>query len=164
MHYEVLPSNLHLELNKPYYVAVSIDWSDPSEQGIQFAIKDLSAPGSKLQTANAKHTVTRDIFQSTPVMIGGRSGSHLWDGLVDRISIEAQKRDLTAVVQADSDAGLPDYLIDWQFNDRQHLGLDSSGNGYHAESEMPRVVTPRDRARVALIHALLNSNEFMYVD
>ncbi|MFH1303141.1 MAG: DUF1553 domain-containing protein, partial [Planctomycetota bacterium] len=39
--YEVVPSNLHLELNKPYYVAASIKISETGDTGIQFYVKEL---------------------------------------------------------------------------------------------------------------------------
>ncbi|MDG2224624.1 MAG: hypothetical protein P8L85_24795, partial [Rubripirellula sp.] len=87
-------------------------------------------------------------------------------GLIDSIRVEPISRDLAVVAQADSEQGLPAYAIDWQFEDAEQLGKDDSGNGRHAAANvnLPDIPTPTDRARVALIHALLNSNEFIYVD
>ncbi|WP_235908862.1 DUF1553 domain-containing protein [Roseiconus nitratireducens] len=166
LHYEVVPSGLRPELNKPYYVAVRVDLQDPSESGITFYLKDLTDKDAKLRTASAKHTVVSGIRPSNDVTIGDRFGHHQWDGLIDSLRVEDRSRDLSQVAQADSPEGLPRYVIDWQFEDPQRLGLDSSGNGNHAwaKVERPEVETPREQALVALVHALLNSNELIYVD
>ena len=166
LHYEVVASNLRLELNKPFYVAASIKLNDVSESGITFYLKDLSNPEAKLQTANAKHKVTRAIRPTNDLTIGDRFGKHAWDGLIDQIKIETKSRDLTRIAQADSVEGLPEYVIDWRFEDSKRLGKDESGNGNHAWAKVdtPRVKSPMERAKVALVHAILNSNEMIYVD
>ncbi|MEM8668203.1 MAG: DUF1553 domain-containing protein [Planctomycetota bacterium] len=166
LHYEVIASNLRPQLNRPYYLAVSIDLDDTSKDGIRFYMKDLSDPNAKLQVAGVSHSVTNGIAGKSSVTVGGRHGSHQWDGLIDSLRVEPVARDLAVTPQADSEEGLPDYVIDWQFEDTKRLGFDSSGREHHAEAvyEVPKVVTPRDHARVALVHALLNSNEFIYVD
>ena len=166
LHYEVVASNLRPELNKPYYVAASVDLDDGSESGITFYMKDLSKKDSKLLTASAKHVAIKNIRPQNDLTIGDRFGKHQWDGLIDSIRIQSERRDLSRVAQAESADGLPDYVVDWQFESRERLGKDSSGNGNHAWAKVdrPKVQTRAQRARVALIHALLNSNELIYVD
>ncbi|MFG0262948.1 MAG: DUF1553 domain-containing protein, partial [Novipirellula sp. JB048] len=167
LHYEVIASNLRPELNKPYYVAASVKLDDTSEKGITFYLRDLSLPDAKLQVAHAKHTVIKGIRPNHDLMIGDRVGTHQWDGLINNIRIEAKARDLTKPAQADSAEGLPQYVADWQFEDREKIGWDSSGNQHHAKAliSSPDVAaSPRTRARIALVHALLNSNEFIYLD
>ncbi|MEE2938026.1 MAG: DUF1553 domain-containing protein [Planctomycetota bacterium] len=166
LHYEVIASDLRPELDKPYYLAVAIDLDDTTENGVTFYLKDLSKADGKLQTAKRKHSVTRGITGHSDLTIGGRQSSHQWDGLIDSIRVEPILRDLTVVAQADSEQGLPAYAVDWQFEDSEQLGKDDSGNGHHAVAniKLPDIPTPADRAKVALIHALLNSNEFIYVD
>ncbi len=166
LHYEVVASNLRPELNKPYYVAASVKLGDTSENGITFYMRDLSDKDAKLQVAHAKHTVTRQIRPDNDLTIGDRFGQHQWDGLIDNIRIEAKARDLTKIAQADSAEGLPSYVIDWQFENKDSIGFDSSGNKHHAWASIKNstVTPPNQRARVALVHALLNSNEFIYVD
>ncbi|WP_442506686.1 DUF1553 domain-containing protein [Novipirellula sp. SH528] len=166
LHYEVVASNLRPELNKPYYVAASIKLGDTSEKGITFYMRDLSDKDAKLQVAHAKHTVTQEIRPDNDLTIGDRFGQHQWDGLIDNIRIEAKARDLTKIAQADSVEGLPRYVIDWQFENKDSIGFDSSGNKHHAWASIKNstVAPPSQRARVALVHALLNSNEFIYVD
>ncbi len=166
LHYEVVASNLRLELNKPYYIAASVKLDDTSKNGVTFFMRDLSVKDAKLQVASAKHTVTRGIRPKHDLTIGDRFGTHQWDGLIDSIRIEAKARDLTQLAQADSAEGLPQYAADWQFEDKESIGFDSSGNQHHARTSIntTNVVAPDFRARVALVHALLNSNEFIYID
>ncbi|EMI21346.1 hypothetical protein RMSM_01716 [Rhodopirellula maiorica SM1] len=162
----MVASNLRPELNKPYYVAASVKLDDTSEQGITFYMRDLTDKDAKLQVAHAKHTVVKGIRPENDLTIGDRFGQHQWDGLIDNIRIEAKARDLTKVAQADSVEGLPNYVIDWQFENKDSIGFDSSGNKHHAWASIKNssVAPPSQRARVALVHALLNSNEFIYVD
>lgn len=166
LHYEVVVSNLRPELNKPYYVAASVKLDDATEDGVTFYLRDLSVEDAKLQVAHARHTVTRDIRPHHDLTIGDRIGNHQWDGLIDSIRIETKARDLSKIAQAESAEGLPRYVTDWQFEDSVSIGFDSSGNQHHA------VISPSERdamapdtlARIALVHALLNSNEYIYVD
>jgi hypothetical protein len=166
LHYEVVPSGLRPELNKPYLLAASIKLSDTSERGITFYMKDLSDQKSELQIAQATHTVVGGVRSDSDLTIGGRIKSHHWDGLIDSLQIENMSRDLARPVQADSEEGLPQYAIDLQFEDPENPGLNLSGNQnhLHVEGEESEVSTPINQARVALIHALLNSNELIYVD
>lgn len=166
LHYEVVASNLRPELNKPYYVAARVKLDDSSDQGITFYLKDLSDKDAELQTAQATHQVMRGLRSDHELTVGGRSDNHQWDGLIDSIRLGTKTRDLTKVAQAESPEGLPQYLIDWQFENPEQVGLDSSGHGNHAVAKTgsPKLQSPHDRARVALVHALLNSNELIYVD
>ncbi|MGB7347888.1 MAG: DUF1553 domain-containing protein, partial [Pirellulaceae bacterium] len=171
VHYEVVASGLRVPLNKPCYVAASVRLNDPSDKGVMFYLRDLSSPDAKLQSASAKHTVVSGVHGNQALVIGSRLGksdqpSHQWDGLVSNLRIENRWRDLTVTPQADSADGLPTYTVDYQFENADAIGRDSSGNGRDA-AVLPKALilkTPRQRARVAFVHALLNSNELIYVD
>ena len=95
--YEVIASNLRPQLNKPYYVAVSVRVKDRSKTGITFYMKDLSSKDTPLQTAQVEHQVSGNYRANLPIVIGGRHRQtrHRWDGLIDelRISSKALKAD-----------------------------------------------------------------------
>ncbi|HUG68809.1 MAG TPA: DUF1553 domain-containing protein, partial [Pirellulaceae bacterium] len=162
LHYEVIPSDLRPELNKPYYLAASVKLSDTSTQGITFYMKDLSREDSELQTAHVAHEVNREFRPNIPLSVGGRLGTHVWDGLIDRIQVH------NAALSADEirTEKSPHQIVDWTFEDADDLGHDSSSHAHHATVSVgkPGTKTQSDHARVALIHALLNSNELIYVD
>lgn len=82
-----LDSNFQLALNTNYYVAVSVDISDTSTNGVTFYIKNLSTPSS-LQSVGVAHTGT-SLFNSTAAFAisgNGRSGAtNFWDGTIDEV-------------------------------------------------------------------------------
>ncbi|MEQ9410196.1 MAG: DUF1553 domain-containing protein [Fuerstiella sp.] len=173
--YEVVPSDLRLELNRPYYLAVSIDLDDTSDSGITFYLQDLSGPDGELQVASVPHQACRGVQADRPIEIGGRSGHHVWDGLIHRVRLHQtalSREELSAgkeAVAAAEPAGrsaLKQLLFDVRFADPDHLGRDESGYERHAtvtDSQTPGGSVAA-QARVALLHALLCSNEVIYVD
>ena len=52
--YEVIASNLRLELHKVYYVAVAVDLRDTSERGVTFWLKDVGDMDAPLRTAQRR--------------------------------------------------------------------------------------------------------------
>jgi len=162
--YEVIPSNLRVELNKPYYIAVSIDLDDASENGITFYLQDLSKPDAKIQVANVQHKARWNIQANKPVQIGGRSRSHLWDGLIQNVRLHHGTMSRKELFSDDRDDSRQ--LFDIQFSNEETLGQDASGHGRHAviEDQQNTITSPAMRAHIALMHALLCSNEVIYVD
>jgi hypothetical protein len=172
--YEVVASNLRLELNKPYYVAVTVKPDDTSNEGITFYLKDLSAPNSEPQIAKVAHQARRHLHADSPIEIGTRSNQHRWDGLIHEVRMHAgvlRQEELFPAKPASNDpakesAATQQLLFDVRFADERQLGQDVSGHGRHAvvSSKDAAVASPIERARIALLHALLCSNEMIYVD
>ena len=169
--YEVIPSDLRPELNKPYYVSVAVKIAETSLAGVRFTLQELK-PGAPRLTSQALHRVTSHYRSTQPLVIGGRAGNtnHRWDGLIDdvRISNVALPRDqlliqnATAAVtgegtQADSTVAF------WRFDETPGHHRDSSSNGNHLR-HAGDMVAAADVALVDFCHVLLNSNEFLYVD
>ena len=166
--YEVLPSNLKLELNRPYSVAVSVRLADTSDKGVTFCVQDLSKPDSAMQTASVAHRVTGGLKLDKPFVLGDRDGKQRsrWDGLLDDVRLSSAAL-LPTELRAKSGV-LPSVIADWNFNDAKVPGQTTSG------TERQLVVTTDEAsdkgnglARPALAdlcHVLLNSNEFLYID
>jgi hypothetical protein len=161
-HYEVVASNLRLELNRPYYVAVSVRLKDATASGITFALKDLSIQESALQTASVEHKVMSRIRPKHKLEVGGRSGHHHWDGLISGVRLHKGALAIAQVPLKSTD----NVVLHLPLGDAKEPGKDTSGNGHHAqiEPDASRLGTPQFQARVSLMHALLNSNELIYVD
>ena len=162
IHYEVVPSNLRLELDRPYFVAVSVNLDDLSDQGITFYLRDLSRTDTPLETASVPHEVNRFIHGDEPLRLGTRPDKHVWNGLVGRLALDAAP--LTrAEIEADATR---EPVLDWRFDDPAMPGRDTSGHGHDARVSVGDVdrLTPHDRARAALVHTLLNTSEMVYVD
>ncbi|MCO6456117.1 MAG: DUF1553 domain-containing protein [Pirellulaceae bacterium] len=186
--YEVVPSNLHLELNTPYYVAAVIRPADASAGGITFHVRQLNSDGV-LQTAQAAHKVLSPNNPDVALTVGGRYGlsQHQWDGLIGALRVSAallapdqllnggQLLDGGPLLEGGQllDGGRSakgDQLVHgggeqtvghWTFADGTDLLRDSGPRGNHLVR--PAGTAP-DQALVDLCHALLNSSEFLYVD
>ena len=168
--YEVVPSGIHLELSKPYYVAVSVKIDDTSENGITFYVKELFGDGN-LHTAQVKHNVVLDFRPQHALTIGGRAipGKHTWDGLIDNVrlsnkALAAEELSINASADEPRDytAGL------WRFESQPGFYADSSPNKNDLRPGEPQLRSssppPQKNRLVDLCHVLLNSSEFLYVD
>ncbi len=161
-------SGLHIELGRPYFVAVSVVLDDPSEKGITFYAKDLSNDDEPLQAVNIAHTVTSGIRSNVPLVIGAldQSKDHCFDGLIDdvRISNIPLRQEQLLFHTAAQNEHTVGY---WKFEGGPGVYKDSSPAGNDiaaARISIAKRDDPRTAALTDLCHALLNSNEFLYVD
>jgi len=164
--YEVIPSNLRPELDRPYYAAVSVRFSETGEQGITFYLQDLADTDATLQTAQMPHAVVSDYQSETPLVLGGRhdSSNHAWHGLLDDVRWSA-----AALSRDELQLGVPKVLpstVAWWRLEAEEVTADASPNGNHLgpRDETLRKHTPDFAALIDFCHVLLNSNEFLYVD
>jgi hypothetical protein len=130
-----------------------------------FFLRDLAEAKSKLQVVKVEHALTT-ISHDGPLLIGSRGGGHRWDGLISQVRLEGKARNLQLFNDIEAGNDGPKYVVDFRFDDASRIGFDSSGNGHHAEvtPKAEPTATRKQRARAALIHTLLNSNEMIYVD
>jgi hypothetical protein len=163
--YEAILSGLQIELNKPYFVGVSVRIGDTSETGVTFFLKQL-ADGAPMQVAHVAHKVTSNHQSNLSLVIGGRDPDkgQVWDGLIDdvRLSRQALKADELLLAREGSTEATVGY---WRF-DEPDFFKDSSPNGHNIRPEISPAANadPRTAALIDFCHALLNSNEFLYVD
>ena len=165
--YEVIPSNLRPELDRPYYVAVTVDVDDASEAGVTFYLKDLSQKDSPLQSASVKHKVTGDFKAELSFAVGARAGSSnsRWNGLTTDVRLSAAR--LTADELLINGGKGRDVVGHWDFSDADQPGRDVSGNNHDLKIYGASTATKSGIPEFALTdfcHVLLNSNEFLYVD
>lgn len=182
-------SNLHIELDKPYYVGVSVKLSETGKQGVTFYAKDLSNDDEQMQLSQVAHKVTSIAADRGPLAIGmvfGGKGTREWDGLIDdvRLSRGVLKQEQLLLTQenpTEQTVGL------WQFEMQQGMFNDSSGNKRHMQLDMAKsesgkkagntvkqaaepggkpdkIETAAPSSWVDYCHVLLNTSEFLYVD
>ncbi len=166
--YEAVFSGLHIALNKPYFVATAVNLGSTDKTGITFWAKDLSNDDEPVQVAHAAHKLTALGKPGAAFTIGGHDNQPqaTWDGLIDdvRLSNVALPQELLLLTResvADSTVGF------WQFEARPDPYHDFSGHGHALRAQSPRTrgdSDPRTAALIDFCHALLNSNEFLYVD
>jgi hypothetical protein len=182
--YEPVFSNLHIELDKPYYVGVSVKLDNTGAKGMTFYAKDLSNDDEQMQLSQVAHRVTSIPSERGPLALGmvfGGKGTREWDGLLDdvRLSRAALKQEQLLLTQENSTA---DTVGFWQFEMQQGMFNDSSGNKRHMQLDMgkkagstvkqaadaggktDKVETAAPSSWVDYCHVLLNTSEFLYVD
>jgi hypothetical protein len=166
--YEAIFSGLHIELNKPYFVAMSVHLGDKDKKGVTFYAKDLSNDDEPMQSVRCAHQMTSLPHSDAVFTIGGRDAAkveHNWDGLIDdvRLSNGVLRHEqllLTAEGVTDRTVGY------WQFEQKPGVFKDSSPHGNDIQVKTPAAASTdaRLKALADLCHVLLNANEFLYVD
>jgi hypothetical protein len=171
--YEVIASNLRLELNKPYYVAARVRLSDTSDQGVVFVVRDLSVADAPAKTAAIPHKVLQLGGDLPALVIGGRIGNerHRWDGLLDQVRLTAAPVPDEQLVSdrevfADREVSADRLLGWWLFETESGVLHDSSDR----KNDLTAIPSPRPAkpklpaALVDFCHVLLNASEFLYVE
>ena len=174
--YEVIASNLRLELHRVYYVGVAVNLRDTSERGVTFWLKDIGDMDAPLRTANVRHGVTGAPEPAPPLVLGGRDGTagddaDGWDGLIGEVRIAGAALTPEQTLLAGGDAG--DATVGhWRFEDAPGVLKETAGRLPDLTRTAPKDNADRtgedrvpvDPALIDLCHVLLNSNEFLYVD
>jgi hypothetical protein len=166
--YEPVFSDLHIQLNKPYFVAVTISLTNTNEGGVTFYAKDLSNDDEPMQVAKVAHKVVSGVRSKTSFVIGGRGllKDHVWDGPIDdvRLSRAALRQEQLLLTSEAVTASTCGY---WQFEAKPNVFRDSSPNKNDIKPLLASRAITMDRQTVALTdfcHVLLNANEFLYVE
>jgi hypothetical protein len=168
---EAIFSGLQLQLNRPYYVAVSVNVKDASDKGVTFYVKDLANDEEPLGVYATTHKVIQ-IKPAGRFTLGGTLGKaeRSWDGMLDDIRLSnlalTQKQ---LLIHA---AGMTKNTVAyWQFEPTPGMLQDSSPRRLTLQrfrsASMPAatvVIDARRGAWVDLCQVLLNANEFLYVD
>jgi hypothetical protein len=172
----VVPSDIHLELQRPYYVAASVSTTDPADRSVTFSVKDLSDNDSPLVVKKVPHECGGPRTAACSFAIGGRDAGTaadaagrrgVWDGLIDDVRLSA-----AALERADllwERGGAAGKVVGhWTFEETPGFAADLSGRGWSLARGglvMPAVRDPRRyEALVDLCHVLFNSSEFLYVE
>jgi hypothetical protein len=157
--YVVVASDLRVPLNKPVYLAASINVAEGGS--VTFYMKVLSDPEAQLQVATVKHEIVSQIQGNPPVIVGGRGGKwHLWDGQLARLAISNHEVTRDRLVLGNHPvAG----RHDWTFG--SNSGAEPIPGSSWLRTPQSAVVThaPSQAAVIDLCHALYNSNEFLYL-
>jgi hypothetical protein len=177
--YLVIPSDIHLHLQRPYYVAASVQvGSDAQERSVTFYVKDLSDNDAPLVVKTVPHAFTGSHASSRAFAIGGRDAgradaarasgvaAHVWDGLIDDVRLSNRPLAQGELLWEDGDPG--DAVVGhWTFEETPGFAADSSGHGRRLTRGLPPPPVKnlrRYEAIVDLCHVLFNTSEFLYVE
>ncbi|MEW4487387.1 DUF1549 domain-containing protein [Thalassoglobus sp. JC818] len=159
--YEVVRSGIHLDLNRPYFVAVSVDLEDQTANGITFVVRNLIT--NEQTVTHADHRVVKSETNRLPFVVGGRvrQNRHRWDGWIDDLHLfqSALTEDEISNPEANTDA--EQIVGKWNFNGGSKALFDSVHN---RELCVESFSSAPPSQLVDFCHVLLNSNEFIYID
>ena len=162
--YEVVPSNLRVPTGKPVYLAASIATSSDGNSSATFHLLDLSDPAAELQTAKVDFNVASRIQSaSTKFLVGGRDQrGHLWDGQLARLVLSPGALPVERLLLSHP-ANPPARLLDWSFRSPDGERPAPSTSWLRRAAPKPVPSSPSLAAVTDFCHALLNSNEFLYL-
>ena len=164
---EPIFSGLHIDIGKPYFIAVSVHLDDATEKGITFYAKDLTNDDEPMQSVQLAHSVTSGIACEAPFVIGGQptGQGNLFDGLIDDVRLSDAALRLEELLFTSPSPG--EHTVGyWKFDASGNPYADSSGHGrdISTAAQKAQQKDPRFAALVDFCHILLNSNEFLYLD
>jgi hypothetical protein len=172
--YLVIPSDIHLQLQRPYYVAASVKTSGgEQERSVTFFVKDLSDNDAPLAVKTVPHAFAGSHASPRAFAIGGRdsaaatgAAAHVWDGLIDDVRLSNRPLVQSELLWEDGDPGGA-VIGHWTFEETPGFAADSSGLGHALVRGVPQPHVKdlrRYEALVDLCHVLFNTSEFLYVE
>ena len=172
--YEAVASGLRIPVGKPYYVAASLDNHPAPGQNfggtVTFYVRDLSDPAATMQTVTVPHQIVGSyINKDRALYVGGREidKRSLWDGAIARVALRAGQLDagklMSWTVNSDptciADISADQAATMLQAPKESRWSWESSA----APTKASGALDPSREALTDLCHALLNSNEFFYL-
>ncbi|TWU40794.1 DUF1549 domain-containing protein [Novipirellula artificiosorum] len=160
-------SDHHVEMNKPYYAAACVRLAKSGEPGVvTFHLKDLSNDDQPLLTLETPHDARGGFANQQSFTIGGVDGGNrrAFDGLIDDVRLLPSALTVDQLLYtAERDVqGMIGY---WQFETDPGVLRNRLESGPDLEAKGNAIIQldPSETALVDFCHALLNSNEFLYV-
>lgn len=162
--YEVVASNLRIPTGKPVYLAASVQTQENGKSQATFHWKDLSKPESQLESATVDFSIAGKLQDpQTSLLTGGRQQTgHLWDGQLARLVITPEALSKESLLIA-KPAVNKDRTLDYQFNGENGETPVAHTSWYRRDKPQPKPVSGQQAAFIDFCHALLNSNEFLYL-
>ena len=172
--YEVVASDLRVPVGKPVYLAAVISAApepdDETAGTVTFYMKDLSVPGAPLQSREVKHGIVRGVQKpEVRILVGGRDQTgHLWDGQLARVAIAGGAL-IREQLLAAAPSSKAERLVDWTFSDQRDGKHPAPGSSWRRSPSPPAgndddgIAPDLLHATTDFCHALMNSNEFLYL-
>jgi hypothetical protein len=172
--YLVIPSDIYLQLQRPYYVAASVKTGGgEQDRSVTFFVKDLSDNDAPLAVKTVPHAFAGSHASPRAFAIGGRdsaaatgAAAHVWDGLIDDVRLSNRPLVQSELLWEDGDPGEA-VVGHWTFEETPGFAADSSGRGHALVRGVPQPNVKdlrRYEALVDLCHVLFNTSEFLYVE
>jgi len=169
--YEVVPSNIRIPSDKPYYVAAAVDFEAGTAT---FFARDMSYDESELETVVVEHSIVGGCgSDSLRFSVGGRDDQspHNWDGLIDEVRLTngAIEEESQILINTPNDLVTDDTVGMWHFVRSNPEGPLADATPAERELQLSRRSDQRGMGPILIAlsdycHVLLNSGEFQFVD
>jgi len=162
--YEVVDSNIEVPLGVPVFLAAVVRTKEGGGS-VTFYAKDLSKPDSAMMVNVVRHGMVGAIQDpAIPCLLGTRDQkNHHFDGSLARVKITSNLfRTEQLLPFAPDEEGT--VILDWTFH--ENAKAPTEGAAWFGETSAAEETTHSHRADALtdLCHALLISNEFLYLD
>jgi len=157
MAYEVVPSDLRIELGVSYHIAARVSCSG---HAVTFRVQELGKPNAPLLTSLAPLGIRGKLSNGNSALVFGglnkRSPGHQWDGRIEaaRVTEGVLSDDALSADPVNWQAG----LVNWVAKSGPGTQLAWSGSETNGDK-----TDPARQAMSDLCHVLLNANEFFYL-
>jgi len=157
--YEVVPSNVRIELGHRYHASATVSCVDHS---VVFRVQDLTQPDAQLQTVTVPCSVRAKLSGGASSLVFGglnkRTPPHQWDGRIEAVRIASGKLPETELASADP-AKWKSTLVNWTASAGPSTQFAWSGS----DAKATEATDPYRQALNDLCQVLLNTNEFFYL-
>ncbi len=164
LEYEVVASGLRVPLNEPVYVAAVVECRPGGKGTVKFFLKELSKKGD-VQSVDVPHNISGELItMGVPFLLGGRSDrkGHDFDGQIARFRCTkgAVARESLMLESPDPQANGSDFIFAGGTDETPAAGSRWIGQ---RKEEADGPSGPVLEAFTDFCHALLSSNEFLYL-
>ncbi|HXG61586.1 MAG TPA: DUF1549 domain-containing protein [Planctomycetota bacterium] len=161
--YEVIPSDLRVELHRLHYAAFALGTNAEGEPVATFHLKDLSDPDAPLRTAVVRRRNAGPLRPAAALVVGGRDGvpGHGWDGLIDELRLSRGPFVPGQLLEGEARG---EVLAHWRFETRPGPRADDAGRQPLLAGGARPASGGSEEAWVDFCHVLLTCGEFFHVD
>ncbi|MDB6139490.1 MAG: Planctomycete cytochrome [Verrucomicrobiaceae bacterium] len=174
--YEAVASGIRIETGKPYYVAASVDIEPgPGQQfggNVTFYVRDLSDSAAPMQSVTVADQIPGEyVNEERALYVGGRDQDKrsIWDGAIAHVSLRSGALDPGKLMSWTGKID-PLCIADISGDEAQNMLKAPAAQRWAWETSVPPVkgapkgpFDPNTQAITDLCHALINSNEFFYL-
>jgi len=161
-------SDHQIQLNTPYYAAACVRLATEAHAGsVSFLLKDLSNDDEPLLSSEVETHIIGGFNNELPLTIGSVTGDRprTFDGLIDDVRLVGETlavKDLLYTTEQE----LRDTIGFWRFELDPGIFQNNASSSLSIEAQGEAIIRlePAESALVDFCHALLNSNEFLYVN
>ena len=175
--YEAVASGIRIETGRPYYVAASVDIHPAPGQefggNVTFYVRDLSDRSAPIVTVKVADQVPGAyINEKCALYVGGRDEDKrsVWDGAIARVMVRSGALDAGKLMKW-AGKGDPTCIADVSADEAESMFAAPPVQSWTWETSVapPKKGSPKGpfdpnaQAITDLCHALINSNEFFYL-